>query len=373
MCVRGEGCEVIDTRGVASPGRALGDVLHAARLRPRRGDRRGRRRAARGRSRTPPTGRPRRPRRSSWPPSSPRARRATSPTPSSPAAARSRSSRPGRSRGSTSSRRASRARHKVIARRDRLPRREPRGARRSRASTATRRRSARRALEVRHVANTNRYRQPDGDDDAAFCARLLAEIEAVIKEEGPETIAMISAEPIQNAGGCFTPPEGYWPGLREICDRHGILLHADEVISGFGRLGEILRRHPLRRRARRDHAREGPDLRPRPDGRGDALGADRGRAPRARLHPDARPHLRRAPGVRGGRAEVPRDLRARGRPRGRPRARSPFLERADARAARDPRRRRRARRRVLLGRGDRGRRGGLAARRAPRSCASSAR
>lgn len=94
------------------------------------------------------------------------------------------------------------------------------------------------ALEVRHVSTTNRYRQPDGDDDAAFCARLLAEIEAVIEEEGPETIAMITMEPIQNAGGCFTPPAGYWPGLRELADRHGILLHADEVISGFGRLGE---------------------------------------------------------------------------------------------------------------------------------------
>jgi adenosylmethionine-8-amino-7-oxononanoate aminotransferase len=94
------------------------------------------------------------------------------------------------------------------------------------------------ALEVRHVSNTNRYRQPDGDDDAAFCARLLAEIEAVIEEEGPETIAMISVEPIQNAGGCYTPPAGYWPGLRELADRHGFLLHADEVISGFGRLGE---------------------------------------------------------------------------------------------------------------------------------------
>jgi adenosylmethionine-8-amino-7-oxononanoate aminotransferase len=94
------------------------------------------------------------------------------------------------------------------------------------------------ALEVRHVSNTNRYRQPDGDDDAAFCARLLAEIEAVVQEEGPETIAMISVEPIQNAGGCYTPPAGYWPGLRELADRHGFLLHADEVISGFGRLGE---------------------------------------------------------------------------------------------------------------------------------------
>ena len=55
---------------------------------------------------------------------------------------------------------------------------------------------------------------------------------------GPETIAMIIAEPVQNAGGCLQPPDGYWAGLREICDRHGILLVADEVITGFGRLGE---------------------------------------------------------------------------------------------------------------------------------------
>jgi adenosylmethionine-8-amino-7-oxononanoate aminotransferase len=49
---------------------------------------------------------------------------------------------------------------------------------------------------------------------------------------------MIIAEPVQNAGGCLQPPDGYWAGLREICDRHGILLVADEVITGFGRLGE---------------------------------------------------------------------------------------------------------------------------------------
>ena len=49
---------------------------------------------------------------------------------------------------------------------------------------------------------------------------------------------MVIMEPVQNAGGCFTPPEGYWPGVREICDRYGILLCADEVITGFGRLGE---------------------------------------------------------------------------------------------------------------------------------------
>ncbi|WP_354698965.1 aspartate aminotransferase family protein [Paraconexibacter sp. AEG42_29] len=96
------------------------------------------------------------------------------------------------------------------------------------------------AIDVTHVANTNAFRAPDGDDEPAFCRRLLDELEATIQAEGPDTIAMLIAEPVQNAGGCLTPPAGYWPGLREICDRHGILLCADEVICGFGRLGEWL-------------------------------------------------------------------------------------------------------------------------------------
>ncbi len=57
-------------------------------------------------------------------------------------------------------------------------------------------------------------------------------------EEGPETIALFIAEPVQNAGGRFVPPDGYWRGLRELADRYGFLLVADEVITAFGRLGE---------------------------------------------------------------------------------------------------------------------------------------
>lgn len=94
------------------------------------------------------------------------------------------------------------------------------------------------AVPTRFVANTNAYRHPDGDDEARFCRALLDEIEAVIEFEAPETIAMLIAEPVQNAGGCLVPPAGYWEGLRELCDRHGILLVSDEVICGFGRLGE---------------------------------------------------------------------------------------------------------------------------------------
>ena len=68
-------------------------------------------------------------------------------------------------------------------------------------------------------------------------AEAIAEIEEVIEREGAETIAMIIAEPVQNAGGAIVPPDGYWQALRDICDRDGILLVADEVINGFGRLG----------------------------------------------------------------------------------------------------------------------------------------
>src|SRR4051812_17924109 len=96
------------------------------------------------------------------------------------------------------------------------------------------------AIPVTHVSATNAFRAPDGDDEAAFCARLLDELDRAIQAEGPDTVAMIVAEPVQNAGGCLVPPAGYWEGLRELADRYGILLVSDEVICGFGRLGEWL-------------------------------------------------------------------------------------------------------------------------------------
>lgn len=92
------------------------------------------------------------------------------------------------------------------------------------------------AIETRHVSNTNSFRSALSETDLTHS--LLAEIEATIEEEGPETIAVMIAEPVQNAGGCLVPPAGYWQGLREITERHGILLVADETITAFGRLGE---------------------------------------------------------------------------------------------------------------------------------------
>ena len=91
---------------------------------------------------------------------------------------------------------------------------------------------------VRHVSNTNRFRRPDGESEAEFTEFLLDELREVVEQEGPESVAAIFMEPVQNAGGTFTPPEGYFQGVRAICDEYGILMVADEVICGFGRLGE---------------------------------------------------------------------------------------------------------------------------------------
>ncbi|HET7566722.1 MAG TPA: aspartate aminotransferase family protein [Gaiellaceae bacterium] len=91
--------------------------------------------------------------------------------------------------------------------------------------------------EVRHVSNTNRYHRPPEETEEEFTAFLLDELERTILEMGPETVCMVHMEPIQNAGGAFVAPSGYWRGVRELCDRYDILLSADEVITGFGRVG----------------------------------------------------------------------------------------------------------------------------------------
>jgi adenosylmethionine-8-amino-7-oxononanoate aminotransferase len=91
--------------------------------------------------------------------------------------------------------------------------------------------------EVQHVSNTNRYHRPPEETEAQFTQHLLDDLEQTILAMGPETVCLVHMEPVQNAGGAFTPPAGYWQGVREICDRYDILLSADEVITAFGRLG----------------------------------------------------------------------------------------------------------------------------------------
>jgi adenosylmethionine-8-amino-7-oxononanoate aminotransferase len=91
------------------------------------------------------------------------------------------------------------------------------------------------------VPNTNFYRAPEefsGDPKAfgRYCADRIAE---AIEFEGPETVAAVFLEPVQNAGGCFPPPPGYFERVREICNQYNVLLVSDEVICAFGRIGSM--------------------------------------------------------------------------------------------------------------------------------------
>ncbi|HTW08051.1 MAG TPA: aspartate aminotransferase family protein [Acidimicrobiales bacterium] len=88
------------------------------------------------------------------------------------------------------------------------------------------------------VANTDFYRAPvHGDDLEAFGLWAADQIGEQIEAEGPETVAAVFLEPVQNSGGCLTPPPGYFERVRAICDHYGVLLVSDEVICAFGRLG----------------------------------------------------------------------------------------------------------------------------------------
>lgn len=89
------------------------------------------------------------------------------------------------------------------------------------------------------VANTNQYR-------CYMCGHLDSctlgcadDVEQMILREGPDSVAAVFVEPVQNSGGCFVPPEGYFQRVREICDKYGVLLVSDEVICAFGRLGHM--------------------------------------------------------------------------------------------------------------------------------------
>ncbi|MGR3497700.1 MAG: aspartate aminotransferase family protein [Limimaricola soesokkakensis] len=94
------------------------------------------------------------------------------------------------------------------------------------------------AIPVRHLICPHHYRfGHEGESEAEFTQRLLAEAEEVILREGPETIAGFIGEPLMAAGGVMPPPAGYWKGIEALCRKHDILLIADEVINGFGRLG----------------------------------------------------------------------------------------------------------------------------------------
>ena len=166
-----------------------------------------------------------------------------------------------------------------------------------------------------HAPNTNDYRWAE-DRDPLWAAD---QIEHVIEFQDPETVAAVILEPVQNSGGCFVPQDGYWQRVREICDRHNVLLIADEVICSWGRLGHYF-----------GVERFGvvPDMITTAKGitsayapMGGVIMSDRVAGPfmEDSPHVHARHHVRRAPGVGGSGPCEPRHLRARGPVRARTR------------------------------------------------------
>ncbi|NEX46695.1 aminotransferase class III-fold pyridoxal phosphate-dependent enzyme [Pseudotabrizicola algicola] len=91
-----------------------------------------------------------------------------------------------------------------------------------------------------HTHTAHHLRRPQDDmDEAAYLDWLIAELEQMIETEGPDTIAAFAGEPAMGTGGIIPPPPGYWARVQEVLDRHGILLIADEVVTGFGRTGSM--------------------------------------------------------------------------------------------------------------------------------------
>lgn len=91
-----------------------------------------------------------------------------------------------------------------------------------------------------HIDSPWLYRNPWNCEDPSLLGELCAkQLESEIIFQGPDTVAAFIAEPVQGAGGVIVPPENYWPLIREVCDKYGVLLIADEVVTGFGRSGNM--------------------------------------------------------------------------------------------------------------------------------------
>ena len=91
-----------------------------------------------------------------------------------------------------------------------------------------------------HTACPHHYRfAQDGESEEEFATRLAAELDQLIEQQGPETVAAFIAEPVMGAGGVIVPPATYFPEMMQVCRRHDVLMIADEVICGFGRLGAM--------------------------------------------------------------------------------------------------------------------------------------
>ena len=232
MIVRGEGCYVYDEHGkryldglsalyCVNIGHGRAELGEAA-------ARAGRRSSASTRTGATPTRA-----RSSWPRASPSSRPGTSTACSSPPAARRRSSRRGSSPRPTTPRAASPRRHKLDLAQARLPRHLDGRADGDRPAAAAR---AVRAAHARRATTCPTPTPTAGARTAIRCGRPTRSRRRSCSRV-PSTVAAVILEPVQNGGGCFVPQDGYFQRVREICDRHGVLLISDEVICSWGRLG----------------------------------------------------------------------------------------------------------------------------------------
>ena len=94
--------------------------------------------------------------------------------------------------------------------------------------------------QVIHTEAPYYFRRDDlGQSEAQFVQHCVTELEALIAREGADTIAAFIGEPVLGTGGIVPPPEGYWPAIQAVLERHDILMVADEVVTGFGRLGRM--------------------------------------------------------------------------------------------------------------------------------------
>ena len=163
------------------------------------------------------------------------------------------------------------------------------------------------------VPNTNFYRAPEhrATTSKAFGRWAADQIAVAIENEGPETVAAVFLEPVQNSGGCFPPPPGYFQRVREICDEYDVLLVCDEVICAFGRLGHMFGAERYGYQPDMITCAKGITSGYAPLGA--MIATDRLMEPFLHGHRDVRPrlHLRRPPGLDRGGDGQPRHLRER--------------------------------------------------------------
>lgn len=94
--------------------------------------------------------------------------------------------------------------------------------------------------QMKHVSCPHFYREGlEGENEEGFATRMADELEALILSEGPDTVAAFIGEPVMGAGGVIIPPSTYWEKIQAVCRKHDVLIIADEVITGFGRLGTM--------------------------------------------------------------------------------------------------------------------------------------